>query len=94
MSTSSPEPTTAEPYAGFEANRPVWDEWDAMDPEHQRDGFLEANATLQARYAGIDAETKRSLRVDLGSRTRRPRDRSLPLPRRAGAALVGPALGA
>ncbi|MEO3936226.1 maleylpyruvate isomerase family mycothiol-dependent enzyme [Dermatophilaceae bacterium Soc4.6] len=57
---------TGEAYAGFAGNQPVWDEWNAMEPEEQRDGFVEANATLQSRYAAIDPDTRRTLRVDLG----------------------------
>jgi len=55
-----------EPHPGFEANQPVWDRWNALEPEQQRDEFLVANAALQARYSAVDAATRRSLRVDLG----------------------------
>lgn len=54
------------PNPGFEANQPVWDRWNAMTPQEQKDGFLEANAALLARYDGIDAATRQSLMVDMG----------------------------
>lgn len=56
----------AEPFPGYEANQPIWDRWNAMEPEEQRDGFVEATTALQARYAGLDPATRQSLRVDLG----------------------------
>jgi uncharacterized protein (TIGR03083 family) len=55
-----------QPNPGFEANKPIWDRWNAMTPTEQRDGFLQANAELLARYDGLDAGTRESLTVDLG----------------------------
>lgn len=57
---------SGEPHPGFAANQPVWDRWNAMEPDEQRDEFLVANAALQGRYDAIDEATRRSLRVDLG----------------------------
>lgn len=55
-----------EPHPGSEANHAVWAVWDAMAPEEQAEGCLVANAELLARYDSIDAQTRESLRVDLG----------------------------
>jgi uncharacterized protein (TIGR03083 family) len=49
-----------------DANQAVWARWDAMSPQERADGFLAANAELLARYDGLDAATRESLRVDMG----------------------------
>ena len=54
------------PAPGMEANRAVWARWDAMGPEEQRDELLAADEALMERYQGIDADTRATLRVDLG----------------------------
>ena len=55
-----------EPTPGGDANQAVWARWDALGPVEQRDEFLAADAALLDRYAGLDAATRASLRVDLG----------------------------
>jgi uncharacterized protein (TIGR03083 family) len=47
-------------------NQGVWGRWDAMSREERAAGFLTANETLTARYEGLDAATRDSLRIDLG----------------------------
>jgi uncharacterized protein (TIGR03083 family) len=47
-------------------NQGVWARWDAMSREERAEGFLSANETLVRRYEGLDEQTRRSLRVDLG----------------------------
>jgi uncharacterized protein (TIGR03083 family) len=55
-----------EPNPGADFARPVWARWDAMSPEDRRDGFLRANTDLLAAYDALDADTRASLRIDLG----------------------------
>lgn len=56
---------SGEPRAA-DANQTVWDRWNAMSPRERADGFLAANAELLARYDGLDAATRESLRIDMG----------------------------
>jgi uncharacterized protein (TIGR03083 family) len=52
------------PPEGF--NQSVWDRWNAMRPEEQRDGFLDANRRLVEAYEALSAEERASRRVDVG----------------------------
>lgn len=47
-------------------NRGVWQRWDAMSPEEHAAGFLASNERLVEAYEALDAETRQSLRIDLG----------------------------
>jgi uncharacterized protein (TIGR03083 family) len=47
-------------------NRGVWRRWDAMSPEEHAAGFLESNERLVEAYEALDAETRQSLRINLG----------------------------
>ncbi len=54
------------PNPGLDANRAVWARWDAMSPEEQRAGFLEADGELLAAYDALDDRARADLAVDLG----------------------------
>jgi uncharacterized protein (TIGR03083 family) len=47
-------------------NQGVWDRWNAMTPQERADGFITADLELLAVYHGLDAQTRASLRIDLG----------------------------
>ncbi|MCF0095882.1 maleylpyruvate isomerase family mycothiol-dependent enzyme [Micromonospora sp. MH99] len=47
-------------------NRTVWQRWDAMSPEEHAAGFLESNQRLVEAYEALDADTRSSLRINLG----------------------------
>jgi uncharacterized protein (TIGR03083 family) len=49
-----------------EFNQGVWARWDAMSRADRATGFLDASETLVRRYEGLDAQTRDSLRIDLG----------------------------
>ncbi len=51
---------------GNEANQQIWACWNAMSPQEQAAGFLEADTALLARYDSLDAATRASLLIDLG----------------------------
>ncbi|MFI5925663.1 maleylpyruvate isomerase family mycothiol-dependent enzyme [Micromonospora sp. NPDC051543] len=47
-------------------NRSVWQRWDAMSPEEHAAGFLASNERLVEAYEALDAETRETLRINLG----------------------------
>ncbi len=47
-------------------NQSVWDRWNAKSPSEQAADFIKADEELVARYESIDADTRASLRIDLG----------------------------
>ncbi|WP_405433275.1 maleylpyruvate isomerase family mycothiol-dependent enzyme [Micromonospora sp. NBC_00617] len=47
-------------------NRTVWQRWDAMSPEEHAAGFLESNQRLVEAYEALDADTRSTLRINLG----------------------------
>jgi hypothetical protein len=47
-------------------NKGVWARWDAMSPAERAAGFLTADEALVARFEGLDARTRKELRIDLG----------------------------
>ncbi|MFI1052884.1 maleylpyruvate isomerase family mycothiol-dependent enzyme [Streptomyces griseoruber] len=47
-------------------NKSVWARWDALSSLERAAGFVTANDALVSRYEGLDAQTRRELRVDLG----------------------------
>ncbi|WP_433120654.1 maleylpyruvate isomerase family mycothiol-dependent enzyme [Micromonospora sp. CA-246542] len=47
-------------------NRGVWQRWDAMSPEEHAAGFLASNERLVEAYEALDAETRQTLRINLG----------------------------
>lgn len=47
-------------------NKSVWVRWDGMSPVERAEGFVAANDALVSRYEGLDAQTRKELRVDLG----------------------------
>ncbi len=55
-----------DPNPGMEANQQVWARWNAMSPQEQAAGFLDADIALLARYDSLDDATRESLRIDLG----------------------------
>jgi hypothetical protein len=56
--------TTGSPDGDF--NKSVWARWDDMSPVERAEGFVAANEALVSRYEGLDAQTRKDLRVDLG----------------------------
>ena len=52
------------PREGF--NQGVWDRWDALAPQDQRDGFLAHDARLVAAYEALTEDQRASLEIDLG----------------------------
>ncbi|MEV4767511.1 maleylpyruvate isomerase family mycothiol-dependent enzyme [Micromonospora chokoriensis] len=57
---------TGAPAPDGDFNRGVWARWDAMSPAEHAAGFLAANERLVEAYEALDAETRASLRIDLG----------------------------
>lgn len=51
---------------GGDFNKEVWARWDAMSPAERAAGFLTASEALVARYEGLDARTRKELRIVLG----------------------------
>ena len=51
---------------GEDFNKEVWARWDAMSPAERAAGFLTASEALVARYEGLDARTRKELRIVLG----------------------------
>jgi uncharacterized protein (TIGR03083 family) len=47
-------------------NKSVWARWDDMSPIERAEGFAAANEALVSRYEGLDAQTRKDLRVALG----------------------------
>jgi uncharacterized protein (TIGR03083 family) len=47
-------------------NQEIWDRWNAMSPIERLTGFLSADETLVEAYEALDAETRETLRIDLG----------------------------
>lgn len=54
------------PVPGKDFNHTVWDRWNAMSRRERADGFLQTNPALVELYESLDADTRESLRVDLG----------------------------
>jgi hypothetical protein len=54
------------PNPGRDFNLSVWGRWNAISRREQADGFLRSDAALVERYEGLDADTRESLRIDLG----------------------------
>jgi uncharacterized protein (TIGR03083 family) len=46
--------------------QPIWDEWNAKDPDAQAAGLLEADAALQARLGALTPDEVDSLRFAMG----------------------------
>ncbi|WP_113702012.1 maleylpyruvate isomerase family mycothiol-dependent enzyme [Nonomuraea lactucae] len=57
---------SGEPTPGRDFLRTVWDRWNAMGRGQRADEFLQANQTLTALYESLDADTRKSVRVDVG----------------------------
>ncbi|TNH23036.1 maleylpyruvate isomerase family mycothiol-dependent enzyme [Micromonospora orduensis] len=57
---------TGAPGLDGDFNRGVWARWDAMAPAEHAAGFLAANQRLVEAYEALDAETRATLRIDLG----------------------------
>ncbi|KAB1937302.1 maleylpyruvate isomerase family mycothiol-dependent enzyme [Micromonospora sp. ALFpr18c] len=57
---------TGAPGPDGDFNRGVWQRWDAMPPAEHAAGFLAANERLVEAYEALDADTRASLRIDLG----------------------------
>lgn len=51
---------------GREFNESVWDRWNAMSRRERADGFVVANRELTELYESLDADTRKSLRIDMG----------------------------
>lgn len=51
---------------GEDFNKEVWARWDAMSPTERAAGFLTASEALVARYEGLDARTRKELRIVFG----------------------------
>jgi uncharacterized protein (TIGR03083 family) len=47
-------------------NHAVWDRWNAMSPEEQASGFVDAQGALVSTLESLDADQRRELSVDLG----------------------------
>jgi uncharacterized protein (TIGR03083 family) len=47
-------------------NKQVWARWDAMTATEHAAGFLTANEALVLRFESLDAQTRQTLRIDLG----------------------------
>ncbi|MGW4912817.1 maleylpyruvate isomerase family mycothiol-dependent enzyme [Streptomyces sp. NPDC004270] len=47
-------------------NKAVWARWDGMSPIERAEGFVAANDALVSRYEGLDTQTRKELRIDLG----------------------------
>jgi len=47
-------------------NKSVWARWDALSPAQRAEGFVAANDALVSHYEGLDAQTRKELKVDLG----------------------------
>ncbi|MFF3373938.1 maleylpyruvate isomerase family mycothiol-dependent enzyme [Streptomyces sp. NPDC002680] len=47
-------------------NKSVWARWDDLSPAQRAEGFVTANEALVSRYEGLDAQTRKELKVDLG----------------------------
>ena len=54
------------PRPGGDANKAVWDRWNAMSRRERADELLEANQALVDLYDSLDADTRENLRIDLG----------------------------
>lgn len=57
---------TGAPGPDGDFNRGVWARWDAMSPAEHAAGFLATNERLVEAYEALDAETRASMRIDLG----------------------------
>ncbi|MEV7332266.1 maleylpyruvate isomerase family mycothiol-dependent enzyme [Micromonospora sp. NPDC093244] len=57
---------TGAPGPDGDFNKGVWARWDAMAPAEHAAGFLAANQRLVEAYEALDAETRATLRIDLG----------------------------
>lgn len=47
-------------------NQGVWDRWNAMSQQQKAEGFLESTEALLSTYEAMDANTRDSLKFDLG----------------------------
>jgi uncharacterized protein (TIGR03083 family) len=47
-------------------NTTIWDRWNAMSPIERLTGFLSTDEALVEAYEALDAETRETLRIDLG----------------------------
>lgn len=47
-------------------NQSVWARWDAMSPDDQAAGFLDANESFVASYEALDDATRNSAKIDMG----------------------------
>jgi uncharacterized protein (TIGR03083 family) len=48
-----------------DGNQAIWDQWNAMTPRQQADGFLDAGKALLSEYDDLDADERASLKVPL-----------------------------
>jgi uncharacterized protein (TIGR03083 family) len=55
-----------DPAAPSVPNTEVWDRWNAMSPVDRLAGFLGMDETLVEAYEALDAQTRETLRIDLG----------------------------
>ncbi|MGI9145150.1 MAG: maleylpyruvate isomerase family mycothiol-dependent enzyme [Chloroflexota bacterium] len=51
---------------GGEFNQSVWARWNAMSRHERADGFIRANERLTELYESMDADTRETLRIDMG----------------------------
>ena len=54
------------PNPGRDFNATVWDRWNAMSRREQADGFVRSDQALVELYESMDAETRGTLRIDVG----------------------------
>ncbi|GAA4471580.1 maleylpyruvate isomerase family mycothiol-dependent enzyme [Phytohabitans houttuyneae] len=57
---------SGEPNPGRDFNLAVWDRWNAMSRRERADAFPASNEALTALYESFDANTRETLRIDLG----------------------------
>ncbi|MDO8731183.1 MAG: maleylpyruvate isomerase family mycothiol-dependent enzyme [Actinomycetota bacterium] len=55
-----------EGHARADFNQGVWDRWNSMTQRQKADGFLESSDLLLSTYESMDAQTRASVRFDLG----------------------------
>ncbi|MCW2544366.1 MAG: hypothetical protein JWM40_1918 [Frankiales bacterium] len=48
-----------------DGNQAIWDQWNAMTPRQQADGFLDAGKALLSEYDDLDADERAALKVPL-----------------------------
>jgi uncharacterized protein (TIGR03083 family) len=54
------------PEPGPDFNPAVWDRWNALSPQEQADGYLDADAKLVEKLESLTAEQRETLQIKLG----------------------------